>query len=147
MPKQGLRPGDFDLEFFFKKSWDKFTEPLLEYGDLLNDAEKKELESKGAKSRAITALKKRLEESAIAAREAIPNFDFLPPNSKERRQALARAYEGYASYVKAHGNMLMKAFDEDKANRENGRDPFFLRTYLGVLKPRPGTSGDRDIDW
>src|SRR3989344_6060701 len=46
-----------NLEFFFKKSWDNFTEPVLEYEDMLAEIMTKKWESNGAKSRALDELK------------------------------------------------------------------------------------------
>ena len=39
-----------NVEFYFKKNWDNFTEPLLEYDDLKKAIEETEWKSKGEKA-------------------------------------------------------------------------------------------------
>lgn len=112
LPKSELH----DLEFFFKKAWDKFAEPILEYDDLMGIIEKQNWESKGAKSRAKTALDTRKAESETGLREVLPEiFEMLPHSGvvdqKKLRQALARLYEGYASYVKTHQDKIINGVD------------------------------------
>jgi hypothetical protein len=121
-----------NIEFFFKKLWDKFTEPLLEYPQLMEEIETKQWESKGAKSRALRALKERFDKSLAGLREVITDTDLGVMDNEKRKRALARIYEGYAAYINENktgfenlAEIVGKGFDSE------------LRAILGVYRPRP----------
>lgn len=86
-----------NVEFFFKKSWDNFTEPMLEYEDMLADIMTKKWESNGAKSRALTELKERRAKTLENIKIVMPDFEEL--DSAKQRKAIAKLYEGYAGFI------------------------------------------------
>lgn len=122
-----------DIGFFFKKAWDDFVEPVLEYNDLAKTIEEKQWESKGAKSRAMTALKEQKEEIVTALKDVLPDLEIIPDpqlmDQKKLKKALARVYEGYASYINSKKAAFEKIVAESSEERDIGTDLGFL---LGV---------------
>ncbi|MDO8561070.1 MAG: hypothetical protein Q7R91_02545 [bacterium] len=93
-----------NIGFFFKKSWDNFTEPLIEYEDMLADIMAKKWESNGAKSRALNELEERRKKSLGGVTLLVPDFLF---NEKEKqKKILAKIYEGYAGFIETDENKL-----------------------------------------
>ncbi|MFY9462327.1 MAG: hypothetical protein WAP51_03955 [Candidatus Sungiibacteriota bacterium] len=86
-----------NVEFFFKKSWDNFTEPVLEYEDMLAEIMTKKWESNGAKSRALNELKTRRAKTLENIKIVMPDFEEL--DSAKRKKAAAKLYEGYAGFI------------------------------------------------
>ena len=86
-----------NLGFFFKTSWDDFTEPLLEYEDMLAEIMAKKWESNGAKSRALNSLKERQAKTLEGIKIVMPDFEDL--DSEKQKKAIAKLYEGYAGFI------------------------------------------------
>ncbi len=102
-----------NLEFFFKKSWDNFTEPVLEYEDMLAEIIVKKWESKGAKSRALNLLKEQRAKVVENIKIVIPDFEEL--NAEEQNKAMAKLYEGYAGFISEKKEQLERlAGDADR---------------------------------
>lgn len=114
-----------NMEFFFKKSWDKFTEPVLEYEDMLAEIMTKQWESKGAKSRALTELNARREKSLEGIKLLVPDFTF--GDDKKKKKTLAKLYEGYASFIKLNEDKLDELADEVGKGFKHYLN-YFLRT-------------------
>ena len=122
-----------NLEFFFKKSWDNFTEPVLEYEDMLAEIIVKKWESKGAKSRALNLLKEQRAKVVENIKIVIPDFEEL--NAEEQNKAMAKLYEGYAerlagdadrdfsfelkSVLRTKNDALLKSDIEELLNKKN----------------------------
>jgi len=86
-----------NLEFFFKKFWDNFTEPVLEYEDMLAEIMTRKWESNGAKSRALDELKERRAKTLENIKIMMPDFEEL--DFAKQRKAAAKLYEGYAGFI------------------------------------------------
>ena len=91
-----------NVEFFFKKSWDNFAEPVLEYEDMLAEIMTKKWESNGAKSRALTQLKERRAKTLQNIKILIPDFESR--DAAKQRKAVAKLYEGYAKFIHDNEN-------------------------------------------
>lgn len=119
-----------NLEFFFKKSWDSFTEPVLEYEDMLADIITKEWESNGAKSRALNELKERRAKTLDNIKILIPNFREL--DFEKQRKAVAKLYEGYAGFISRNEDKLKNFVDDINEGFEYGLK-CFLNTEQNEL--------------
>ena len=121
-----------NLEFFFKKSWDNFTEPVLEHEDMLAEIMTKKWESKGAKSRALNALKEQRAKTLENIKIVMPDFEEL--DSAKQRKAIAKLYEGYAGFIHENeGKFGMLAEEVNKGFSHNLKSD--LRTeYDALLK-------------
>ncbi len=114
-----------NLEFFFKKSWDNFTEPVFEYEDMLAEIMTKKWESEGQKSRALNGLKERRAKALENIKVVMPDFEEL--DFGKQRKAIAKLYEGYAGFI----HEKEKRFTELAEDINKGFDDYlriFLRT-------------------
>lgn len=100
------KPTLSSIEFFFKKQWDAFSEPLLEYDDLKKSIDEGAWESNGAKSRALNELNSRRSESLRGIQTLAPEFEKMSDN--EKKKLLARLYEGYASFIHTREDKMKK---------------------------------------
>ncbi|OGD25257.1 hypothetical protein A2819_00065 [Candidatus Azambacteria bacterium RIFCSPHIGHO2_01_FULL_40_24] len=112
-----------NMEFFFKKSWDNFTEPVLEYEDMLAEIITKQWESNGAKSRALNSLKEQRAKVVENLKIVMPDFEEL--DAAEQKKAVAKLYEGYAGFISEKEEQL-EQFSGD-ADRDFS---FELRSFL-----------------
>ena len=122
-----------NVEFFFKKSWDKFAEPVLEYEDMFADIMTKKWESKGAKGRELTRFKEQRAKALENIKIVMPDFEEL--DSAKQRKAVARLYEGYAGFIHDdEGKFSMLAEEVNKGFTHNLRSG--LRTENDELLKR-----------
>lgn len=114
-----------DIGFFFKKEWDQFVEPVLEYEDLWAEIMTKKWESKGAESRARIALTEGRQGAIMGLKLVLPDVEEMNP--EERKKAVAKLYESYAAFIR-DSEISLKRLTVD-VHKRGGFD-WELRAFL-----------------